>query len=206
MFVEAGPFDVCGDQTSVPYIVDKLGFLTTHPFQFEIIGKSAGQILESKMPLYDNAERLIRGNFAVVKRGGKPAAVAIGYLTADQMDQINTLRRHRNFPEIIEEVVFVGKHMFESRVIQNGYTVDEVLIQIESAMCTRSRLIASPKMTVMENPGPRLDGDGSWVRDQAILECTARHPHPDLYSVIPKGDRRTQNNKGRPEATLVAKN
>jgi hypothetical protein len=140
------------------------------------------------MPLNDNAERLIRGNIAAMKRGERVRAVVIGHLTEDQLRQINAFRSHRNFPDIVSEVLFMGKHMYESRVIQDGYTVDELIIQVKSAMCHQSRLIPSPKMTVIENPVRRIDWQGRQINDQAVLECSAKYPNPDLYSVIPKGD------------------
>ena len=44
-------------------------------------------------------------------------------------------------------------------------------------------------MTVMQNRCPRQDRYGNCtIRDLAVFECTARHPRPELYSVIPKGD------------------
>jgi hypothetical protein len=140
------------------------------------------------MPLNKDAERLIRGNIAVIKRGQKPRPVIIGCLTDEQLEQINNFRRQHNFQEIVKEILFVGTHLYRSRVEQDGYTVEEILSQIESALCAESRLIPSLKMTVIENPEHRHDGIASKVRDQAVFECTGKFPHPELYSVIPTGD------------------
>jgi hypothetical protein len=53
--------------------------------------------------------------------------------------------------------------------------------------------------TILENPYPRADRYGNTVKDRAILECSARHPKPELFSVIPKGDRiKPQKQKGHP--------
>jgi hypothetical protein len=154
------------------------------------------------MPLNRDAEMLIRGNIAVIKRGKKPRPVIIGCLTDGQLKQINDFRRHHGFPEIVKEILFVGTHLYKSRVEGDGYTVEEILSQIESALSTESRLIPSLKMTVIENPNLRCDGTSSRVKDQAVLECTGRHPHPELYSVIPKGDDNTRKQKSRPKAAL----
>jgi hypothetical protein len=154
------------------------------------------------MPLHANAEQLIRGNIAVIKRGKKPRPVVIGCLTVEQLKEINAFRKHHGRPEIIAEILFVGTHLYKSRVDGDGYTVEEILAQIESALCPDSVLIPSLKMTVIENPIRRDDGIASKVRDQAVLECTGRHPRPELYSVIPKGDDCTRKQKSRSKAAL----
>jgi hypothetical protein len=141
------------------------------------------------MPLYENATQLIRGNFSVAKRGRKPRLVPIGYLTDTQLDRINENRRRRQFEPIDREVVFVGSHLYESRILEDGYTIDDVLRQISCAMSPAARWIPSVKMTVIENPCCREDGYGNCVNDQAVLECTSRFPRAELFSVIPRGDR-----------------
>jgi len=65
------------------------------------------------------------------------------------------------------------------------------------------RLIPSQKMTVIENPARRLDRQGQWVKDQAVLECSSKHPNPILYSVIPKGDIPPSKQKGQPGGSLL---
>lgn len=44
-------------------------------------------------------------------------------------------------------------------------------------------------MTAVENPVPRPDRYVNAVCDRAIFECSARHPRPELFSVVPRGDR-----------------
>jgi hypothetical protein len=88
----------------------------------------------------------------------------------------------------VAEVVFLGGHIYESRVVRDGYTIDDVIVQIESGMDSGSVVLKAPSMTAMENPSPRADRYGNTVRDRIVFECTARHPRPELYSVVPKGD------------------
>jgi hypothetical protein len=47
----------------------------------------------------------------------------------------------------------------------------------------------SSKMTLMKNHTAREDGYGNQVVDKAVFECTSRHPRPELFSVIPSGDK-----------------
>jgi hypothetical protein len=140
------------------------------------------------MPLYVDAERLIRGNFATIKRGKNPRRVAIGTLTEAQLTSINQNRAFRGWEAVTIEVLFHGKHMYDSRITGDGYTEDDVIKQIKSAMAEESEFRLTPKMTVLRNPAKRADGYGSRVHDEAVLECTSAHPAPILYSVIPKGD------------------
>jgi hypothetical protein len=60
--------------------------------------------------------------------------------------------------------------------------------QIAGAMSPLSQLRISPKMTAIENPAAREGGYGNRVNDKAVLECTAKFPRAELYSVIPRGD------------------
>ena len=123
-----------------------------------------------------------------IRDGQKPKLVVIGTLTANQLAEINANRHVQELPPIIGEVVFVGKHIYKSRVVQDGYTIEDVLDQIVSAMECVAVVVQTLKMTGMENPTPRLDRYGNHVRDRAVFECSARHPRPELLSVMPKGD------------------
>lgn len=156
------------------------------------------------MPLYDNAERLIRGNLSVIKRGKKPDPVLVGYLTDVQLEAINVYRRSRGWEPITREVVFVGTHIYESRVLKDGYSEDDLIAQIRSAFSATCRYIPTSKMTVLQNPTPRASGYGCMVKDELTLECSARHPRSELFSVVPRGDMNHKPAKLR-EAALVAK-
>jgi hypothetical protein len=149
------------------------------------------------MPLYDNAEQLIRGNLAVVRRGDKPRSAVIGELTAAQLNEVNAQQKRRNLPEMDNKIVFIGLHLYDSRVVRAGYTVDQVICQIKSAMSDKSRLVRTFNRTVIENPIQRADGLGNRVNDKAVLECTSKFPSMELISVIPRGDKNRPLSDGR---------
>jgi hypothetical protein len=59
-----------------------------------------------------------------------------------------------------------------------------------------SAIVVSPsKMAAMENPTPRADRYGNYVTDRVVFECSLRHPKPELFGVIPKGDAKKPENK-----------
>jgi hypothetical protein len=142
------------------------------------------------MPLYQNAVDLIRANFEQIAKGSKPKGVEIGRLADKQLEDINQLRVAHvpPLPPIIAEVIFYGKHMYGSRIVRDGYKVEDVIDQIVSAMDSAAVFVHNPKMTILQNRTGRADRYGNIVRDLAVLECTVRHPRPELFSVMPKGD------------------
>ena len=142
------------------------------------------------MPLYTNALALIRANFEQLSKGVKVRPVAIGVLTERQVGAINQARQARTppLPVILPEVLFFGQHIYNSRIVRDEYTVDDVLDQIASAMDEVAVFVPTSKLAAIQNHTGRLDRYGSTVQDQAIFECSARHPRPELFSVIPKGD------------------
>lgn len=140
------------------------------------------------MPLFDNAPALIRTQLNEIEKGNRVRPIVVGTLTSIQLQTINDQRARESRPPIIDEVLFLGKHLYEGRVQRDGYTIEDVIEQISSAMDASAVVMASSKMTIMQNPTPRPDRYGNQVCDMVVLECTARRPKPELYSVIPKGD------------------
>ena len=141
------------------------------------------------MPLYETALYLIRGNLEEIQRGGKARAVPIGRLTIDQHDAVNAHRAAANLLPLGDpEVVLIGKHVYDSRIVRDNYTIEDVVAQIASALAADAVVMASAKMTALESVKRREDGYGNWVRDRAVLELTQRKPRAELYSIIPKGD------------------
>ena len=123
--------------------------------------------------------------------------VAIGELTTRQLGDINSQRVNQGLTPITAEVVFIGRHIYQSRIVNDGYTIDDVIDQISSALHPESVVLEAGRMTAMERTEPREDHYGNKVRDRAIFECTSRHPRPELFSVVPRGDRnKPQNKKG----------
>ena len=140
------------------------------------------------MPLLLNARRIMRINLEKIRDNRHPNLIPVGTLTEDQLLGINAIRAAEEMPPIIEEVVFIGKHLYKSRIDEDGYTIEDVLDQIASAMESAALVVESLKMTGMENPNKRLDRYGNQVNDLVVFECHGRHPRPELYSVMPKGD------------------
>ncbi len=152
------------------------------------------------MPLYANAAALIHANLETIQSGRKARAVPIGTLTAVQLEAVNRHRLTHNasLPLIEAEVVFIGGHVYRSRIEGDNYTIDDVVEQIVSAMSEESALVGNLPMQAIQNPAPRTDRFGNTIHDRAVFECMSRHPRPELYSVIPKGDRiKPEKLKGR---------
>jgi hydroxymethylpyrimidine/phosphomethylpyrimidine kinase len=153
------------------------------------------------MPLYPNAQALIRANLEALQNGQRVRGVAIGTLTPAQLTAINAERAAEGgaLPPILEEVIFFGSHVYQSRVLQDGYKLEDVVDQVMSAMDAQSVVVTSPRMTTIQNLVPRADRYGNQIRDKAVLECTRRHPRPELFTVVPKGDyNKAQKQTSRP--------
>jgi hypothetical protein len=139
------------------------------------------------MPFDFDALQRIRAQLETISTGQKPRLISVGHLTDAQLLVINTHRRENGFPVIVAEILFDGRHLFRSRCVDDGYSIDDVIDQLSSAFSDTARVILG-RSTVLANPRPRTDRYGNSVRDEIVFECTARHPHPELYSVIPRGD------------------
>ena len=94
-----------------------------------------------------------------------------------------------NLEPVVAEVLFFGSHIYQSRCVRDGYTLDDVIDQIVSAMDSASVLVGNLPMQAIENPNLRADRYGNQVHDRAVFECMSRHPRPELFSIMPKGDR-----------------
>jgi hypothetical protein len=154
--------------------------------------KSASELLgppELKMPLYVNAGDSLRTNLERIRDGKKVHIVPIGVLTLEQLGAINAGRFVQDLDPIAAEVVFVGAHIYQRRIVGDGYTIDDVIEQISSAMDDAAIVLDAVNMTLLENPNRRADRYGNMVRDRAVFECSNRHPRAELFSVMPKGDK-----------------
>ena len=142
------------------------------------------------MPLTPEARQIIRASLEMLAQGKKPLVVTIGALTTQQHTSINVHRLQQNLhPLENPEVLFLGRHLYKSRALQDGYSIEDILDQIESALSDNATVIATHKLTALRNPVPRHDRYGNWVHDEAILELSQRRPKAELFSVIPKGDK-----------------
>lgn len=151
---------------------------------------SRAYVINNRMPLFHKARRIMRINLQTIQDGKRVKFISVGTLTAVQLEKVNAHRAALGVLPVIEELVFKGKHIYDSRIIKDGYTIEDVLDQIESGMSDTSVVIEGQTMTGMENPKLRPDRYGSEVKDRIVFECTSHHPRPELYSVVPKGDNR----------------
>jgi hypothetical protein len=69
-----------------------------------------------------------------------------------------------------------------------GTRIDEVLMQIVNALGHRSPYVRTLRATLIQDGIGRRNRYGEFIRDEAVLECSARYPKPELLSVIPKGE------------------
>lgn len=146
------------------------------------------------MPLFADGLRKIRNSLLLVQAGESSPFVKIGAFTAEQLKMINEQRAQEELAPIDGIIIFNGKHLYRSRCIENGYSIEEILEQIQSAFCPTAE-VSHDFSTVIRNPVERIDRDGKAVKDEAVFECSERHPSPILLSVIPRGDGRRKIKK-----------
>lgn len=141
------------------------------------------------MPLYENALDIIHNQLKKLERGERPKFQVIGYFTDEQLLAINIFRA-KNKLHLLEqnEILYMGRHHYDSRVVRDGYNIDDLVKQIESALAETSRVVVAERMTAMQSTTPRADGYGNSVFDRAIFELSSKKPRAELFSVIPKGD------------------
>lgn len=144
------------------------------------------------MPLYNNALEIIQTNLEQLQNGERPKFIAIGYFTDEQFTKINEFRIANDLHPLEQnEILYMGRHHYQSRVEKDGYKISDLIKQIINALSENSEVIITNRMTAIQNPAPRNDGYDNMVNDRAIFELTSKKPRAELFSVIPKGD----NNK-----------
>ena len=131
---------------------------------------------ENPLPLNADGERLIRANLEQARQGGKPRPATVGRLTDKQLAKLNEERAKRKRDPMDADVVFVGLHIYERRIVFDGFSVDDVVLQIVGAMDGDSIIRMSQKMTALQSCRKREDGYGNQVTDEAVLECTGKDP------------------------------
>lgn len=141
------------------------------------------------MPLLASGLKRIRLTLQRVEAGERPPYVPVATFTAEQLQLINKQRALEELAPIDGLIVFNGRHLYKSRCLDNAYSIDEVIEQIESAFCSTSEVLHEGT-TVIRNSVERVDREGHRIHDEAIFECHQRHPTPVLFSVVPRGDGR----------------
>lgn len=147
------------------------------------------------MPLAIDAKDRIRSNLIAISLGERPPIITIGVFTPDQFAQINSARLLLSLhPLELNEILFIGRHLYASRW-QDGYSIEDMVTQIESAIGTDATVTLERTMSCTQNPAGRDDGYGNVVFDRAVFEMTAKKPRAELFSVIPKGDQNKPRKK-----------
>jgi hypothetical protein len=140
------------------------------------------------MPLDTTKIDAIREQLQRVANGERVRPIDIGQLTADQFAAINAYRSENGLPALESAVVcYVGRHHYASRHAQ-GYTIEDMIAQLESGLGAQSEVITGHSLTGLQNKVGRNDGYGHTVKDLVTLELTQRKPKAEAFSVIPKGD------------------
>jgi hypothetical protein len=140
------------------------------------------------MPLFADGLKKIRKNLLDAQSGRRPRLDRIGFFTREQLAAINAAREAKGFAALDLYIVFRGKHLYDSRCIADGYSIEEVLEQVQSAFSEGAVVMFTPPSSILRNPIKRVDRNGCLVNDEAVFECTSQHPYAELYSVIPRGD------------------
>ena len=97
------------------------------------------------MPLYPDAKTRIVANLEVIAEGGRVALIAVGMFTEQQFADLNAVRRGLSLHEIeSREIVFIGRHIYARRS-KDGYTVEDMVLQIESALSRHVRRFRQSK-------------------------------------------------------------
>jgi hypothetical protein len=142
------------------------------------------------MPLHDGAAARIRQQLQDIRDGLRVSVIAIGRLTPEQHGAVHAFRKSRGLTGgESPEIVYVGRHHFTSRM-QQGYTIDDLVLQAEASLAADAVPQVRGSMTSLRSVRDRDDGYGNKVRDLAVFELSVWKPRIELFSVIPKGDRR----------------
>ncbi len=141
------------------------------------------------MPLHDEATERIRAQLHRIAVKERVPLIDIGYFTYQQHQRINAERTLHDLPLIkLANLVYVGRHHYDGR-IEQGYTIDDMVLQIQAATAADCDIFVARNMTVLRAPLPRPDGYGNQVLDEGIFKLTKNQDQLELFSVIPKGDK-----------------
>lgn len=141
------------------------------------------------MPLDAAARAVVITQLQRIARGDKVWIVEIGELTDAQFAELVRQKLELGHdPPTSKKLVYLGKHHYDSRVRRDGYAIEDLVLQLESALAETSTIEIKTHMTALVSAVNRIDGYGNSVRDRAIFELQARKPKAEVYSVIPKGD------------------
>lgn len=139
------------------------------------------------MPIDPNKRDAIRANLQRIANGEKPPLIVIGELTQKQFADINAYRSAEQLPALESAVVvYQGRHHYESRS-KDGYTIEDMVLQIESALSAHSEVVAGKKMTGIQNKQGR--NDGLWTHRERPCRFGTHFKETESGSAVgyPKG-------------------
>jgi hypothetical protein len=168
------------------------GLLTMGAKRPAYVPKSqAGMIVPGGM---DAANR----NIQALSKGQRVSPVKVGLLTDEQFAQINALRKEAGYDLLpSKEVHYIGKHHTKSRG-DDGYLPQDILKQLMSGLDDTAKAATDDLGRVnLVATKPRFDGYASTVDDTVALMPSGNKTIAEVFSVIPKGDKKTR--------TLLAK-
>lgn len=152
------------------------------------------------MPLNTNSKQLIMQQLNKIYNNEPVRLISIGFLTNAQFEQLKEFKRSvgHTIPGSAE-LVYLGKHHYNSRVVKDNYSCLDLYLQIEAALSEDSIIKVETRMTAIQSIHPRSDGYGNTkIKDTVILELQSRHPRAEVFSAIPKGDLIKPQNKRDP--------
>lgn len=137
-----------------------------------------------------------------VARGERASPIELATLSPVQLNALNEARRTKGMPEFSQpDALYNGRHHYQSRSA-DGYSIDEMLNQLESGLADSSRVVNTAKGAELRANFPRLNENGVNVVDSAVL-MSGRDGVPEIFSVIPRGDKKMPP-RGPSGSTLLA--
>lgn len=151
---------------------------------------------DAPMVLLPNALDTICAQLTQLSQGQRVPIITVGQLRADQVDLLNKLRSSLNLEPVNGELVFLGRHIYQRRIVDDGYSIPEVRLMLEMALHPHSVVhITSRSSTIIQSATFRDDAYGNRVRDEVVFELSNRTPRVEILSVIPRGDKNKPKNK-----------
>ncbi len=124
----------------------------------------------------------------MVAKGKQNWYQKVGAFTPEQLAAINELRKSEGHPPLGAVIVCNGKHLYDSRCVKDGYSIDEVIAQTEIAFNLAKHVSRDRWATVIHSDEQPPNDRGHRITYEVVFECTAKYPNASIFSVIPRGD------------------
>ncbi|OFV50045.1 hypothetical protein [Oligella sp. HMSC09E12] len=119
-------------------------------------------------------------------------------MTPQQFDSLVTQRKAMDASYPFKNNFIIDlDHIYDTRVLRDGYNIDDVMKQVKSATSRKSEVFVDParKQNNLINPYGRDDGYGNVVKDRIGIDLRGV---PQYRTVIPKGDTVMPTKKRKP--------